>query len=570
FVGDVKQAIYRWRNSDWNILANEVNRDYSNYDIVEPLLDTNWRSSKDIIEFNNKFFSFASETLQESINSEISDINSEQFQEIKSKITDAYSNIEQKVSPKNINNRGRLAIHQIEKDENIHYNELAVKKLIEEIDSLLLLGYNYSDITILVRKNSEGVLISNALLSHEKRYPVISNTSLLLANSIAIQLIVAQLEFLTKPYDSLLENFIKLYQLSKLFEEDVNEEEWTYNITKILNSYEYNKKWEEYKTELFKHQQKPLYNLVEAIITLLPEHIYNQGKVYIKAFSSIILDFINNENADINQFIEFWNLGKNNFSLTIPEDQNAIKIYTIHKSKGLEFKAVIVPFVNWNIIGLSGRDTIWLSPNKEPFNEIGYLPIKPKKDVINHSHFANDYLNEKTYSATDTLNACYVAFTRAEKSLSIIIPKPKENKNKKDKQTTSYSDLISDFSNIYKSKETVEYQGTDKDSILFGKSESPTIEEATIKTEQKRSFEMIEIEEYKHISIEGRIENHLESKEHFSQTDDERDALSYGKLMHDLFENIKTTEDIDRAIIELQLAGKISANEIDYFKDTVT
>ena len=561
FVGDVKQAIYRWRNSDWNLLASQVNKDFAKYNIIEPPLATNWRSSKDIVEFNNEFFKSTSQFLQDRIVEDIGNIDeSDDYEELKTKITNAYSNLEQKVAPKNINNRGYVSIQYsgTKPEENEESN---ISLVIEEIEKLLEAGFDYSDIAILVRTNNEGTIISNALLAHEKRYPVISNISLILNNSIAVQLIVAQLEFIIKPYDFVLENFIRLYQLSDIFTDE--QIDGPFNLSNNFTNEEVNKKWEEYKTELFDLQKKPLYDLVEAIINKLPDYIYNKNREYIKAFLSKVLDYINTETSDISQFLNYWDIQKKDTALTLPENQNAIKILSVHKSKGLEFEAVIIPFLDW---GLSKTSKIWVSPTIEPYNKIGYLPISGGENLLNLSHFKKEYLTEKTSSITDTLNVCYVAFTRAKTSLSLII---KEHKEKS--KSVNYSTVIDDFIKTYISNPAIESKvNQETKNIEIGKLEKreKKREEETLQTD--RISETIEIAEYRHTPIQGRIINHIESKEYFSQSEEEKEAISYGRLMHEVFEKIKTKDDINKAVTELKISGKISSFEIDNFMNLIT
>lgn len=175
-VGDVKQAIYRWRNSDWNLLAEAVEKDYNRFGVQLNTLDTNWRSSADVIRFNNDFFKLAASTMQQQFNSLVpEDISGhEALLAMQSKISSAYFDVEQKASPKAGQLGGQIYIQLIEAANKESYFDSAIPCAVERIVALMEGGYRLSDICVLVRNNKEGVEITNALLSglHHPRSPV--------------------------------------------------------------------------------------------------------------------------------------------------------------------------------------------------------------------------------------------------------------------------------------------------------------------------------------------------------------------------------------------------------------
>jgi len=110
----------------------------------------------------------------------------------------------------------------------------------------------------------------------------------------------------------------------------------------------------------------------------------------------------------------------------VNEEIDSIRLLTVHKSKGLEFKAVLIPFFNWKI-GPTGNmaPILWCRPQTEPFNLFPLLPVR-SGSLLKKSYFRNDYFEESVNNFIDTFNLVYVAFTRAKSVLIIHCPFPKE------------------------------------------------------------------------------------------------------------------------------------------------
>ena len=565
-VGDVKQAIYRWRNSDWNILAEKVENDFDKYGIDLNTLDTNWRSSKEVIQFNNLFFKFASEALQSDFNELIpEENNTPETDHLKSKITTAYNDIFQNTSPKMLSDEGQIHMQFVESENIDEFREAALYKAIERVGHLIEEGFKLSDIAILVRTNKEAVLITNALLSgeysvDEKSYPVISNESLIIGNSEAIQLIIAQLEYLLRPNDQILETFIRLHVLKKAANSDKEAE---LDVSDSFLNEHSDQLWEQYKLELLKHQQKPLYELIETVSSLIPKDIYAQHAIFIQGFLSVALSFINEETADINQFITFWHNRGSRLSLSVPDDQEAIRVMTIHKSKGLEFDAVVIPFVDWKINSLKHSDFLWLKPKTEPFSAVSLVPINGVNAVA-LSHFADDFFDETLLNYVDTLNVGYVAFTRAKRSISLIGYVMKRNFKKID----NFSNLMLQFASSSVSQERYPSAWDEEEQVFEIGQVLPISLENVPKEETLRKVVSVLTPEIKHTPIHSRINNHLESYHSFDGSHKSQ-QLHHGKIMHQLFELIKDENDVDGALLQLRLQGKISGEEIEPLKTQI-
>ncbi|ASB50637.1 UvrD-helicase domain-containing protein [Alkalitalea saponilacus] len=566
-VGDVKQAIYRWRNSDWNLLAEHVERDFDSYGMNAITLDTNWRSDEEIIKFNNAFFSSAAESIQQQFNSMIPDdlAQGEIFQHLSEKITKAYSDIKQNTSKSAVNSGGRLHFELIEGEKKEDFQQAAIEQSIKHIHTLCE-EFKLSEISVLVRNNNEAVLITDALLSghfhpESKPLPVISNESLVIANSELIRLIIAHLELIQNPENLQTESFILQYLYKNSY---LKPEQIEFDTTEAFHQFSLGKLWQSHKEKITDIQKKPLYELTEAIIQLLPEELVKQHSVYVEAFQSLLLSHINQESADLNRFLQFWYNKGCKHSLSIPENQEAIRVMTIHKSKGLEFKAVVVPFASWELNTLRHGNLLWFKPNKEPFNAIPLVPVKGVK-LLGDSWFAADYLQEVLNQYVDNLNITYVAFTRARRSLSVFA-----HLNQTDyKSISTIGQLIHSQIATGLYNQVFENGETENDRLFSLNRANNSERNQSVKKETKiREEETLNLSGFIHISPGNRLKIHLESENYFTE-DGENLQVNYGKVMHSLFELISTTNDVEKAFKTLRFKGIITEAESENLKKQV-
>ncbi|MDR3127090.1 MAG: UvrD-helicase domain-containing protein [Tannerellaceae bacterium] len=208
-VGDVKQSIYRFRNSDWQLLDRQVSRDFSIYEVQEMTLTENWRSSPHIVSFNNRIFSQLPRLLQDLYNQTLasSSLTAEQQATFDSRITDAYAHASQQ-SPapmQQIDGHVRIEFIPID-DEESDWKTLALERLILLLQQLQDNGYTLCDIALLVRTNLEAATVVNHLLDFAAqqsgdryRYHVISEDALLISAAPSVRLLVALLRFVHTP-----------------------------------------------------------------------------------------------------------------------------------------------------------------------------------------------------------------------------------------------------------------------------------------------------------------------------------------------------------------------------------
>jgi len=563
-VGDVKQSIYRWRNSDWKILAEDVNNDFNQFTLNPKSLTTNWRSRKNIIDYNNSVFWYSAQVLQEKFNSEL-----ETPTEFENKIKNAYNDIFQQ-SPSNITNEGGFIQHCFipKNEDSNHWKDEVKSRLPKIIEELQDKGFSLNDIAILVRKGTEGQEIANSLIQYKQslpkestyRFDFISNDSLFLINSTLVPIVISVLNFLLNEDDNINTAYLIWAYQKNVLQKNIGEND--------AHEYLKNQTEDDKKTRLKKYlpeefiesislmKQLPLFELTDRIVRLLNLQNIKQDIPYLQAFQDIVLNFSRNKSADIHSFIEWWNEKGIQQTLKISDNQDAIRIITIHRSKGLEFKAVLIPFCSWEIDHKSFMTNIlWCEPNQEPFNKLELLPVKYGKELVK-TIFSSDYLNEKMHAYVDNLNLLYVAFTRAEQALYTFSPH-------KDKLSsiTNISDLLQFvYGNTSSYSRNENNESIDFDRFFSKENYEFNLGELKyFKTKSKETHEELTIDSYQSFDITNKLRLKLHDNSFFTGKESTAfEKVNHGKIMHEIFENITTEKDIPNAINKMIFEGKIS------------
>ncbi len=568
-VGDVKQSIYRWRNSDWKLLEEQIKYDFKNEGIQEEVLDTNYRSCRNVIEFNNAFFTLASEVLQDKFNTETENPSENDESGFNSKIKQVYAQLYQKVPEKMENKHGHVQINFIDTEEYEDWQAHSLEIIPQTIEKLQDKGFKLKDIAILVRTKNEGAQVADTLLQYSMShsdtnysYDVISDEALFISKSRSVGLLVSMLRYLMNPNESINQALVAYeYGLSKKQETPENVLIEYFRFNKEKNNIQPELHFsEEMMNELERLKQLSLYEITEGLIALLfSQHNPNENEVgeavFIQAFQDMVLDFSTRNTADISAFLSWWDETGSRKTILMPEAQDAIRILTVHKSKGLGFKAVIMPFCDWEIDHKAFLTNIlWLHTDKMPFGEIPLLPIRYSKNLQN-TIFKDDYLNEKMHAYIDNLNLAYVAFTRAKEELILMSPKPKKN------EVNSMGDLLHfciTNSNNYAS-------ATPEGYTIVSLSEYWNVEILQYKygdwwqtsPEKASSIHQEKMTGFSSIDVKDRLQLRLYGKGFFK----EKEQRKYGNLMHEILSKVFVVEDLDNAVQEQIFSGAISEDE---------
>ena len=567
-VGDVKQSIYRFRNSDWTLLDHKVKDEFKSH-VIEENLETNWRSCRNIVEFNNMLFNSVPAILQNSFNEEIgqSSLPVEEIERFSSRIMSAYKNSGQFVAKPFADKDGHVLIQFLTDNEEQGWKEQSMERLPRIIEQLQDNGFELRDIAILTRTSAEGLLAAETLLGYKENHPdsvykydIISEDSLTVSSSLSVRWMVEMLKYLNRPD---IKNNLSMAQMayamlrrkrqSRPDDVQTNEERLNKTLTDgICTNNDFNENVlsesdlflpfpPEVMAKLKQLSNRSIYELTEGLFRLFENDFPDNELVFIQAFLDMVADYSANETGDTGRFLEWWDETGCGKKIITPDSQNAIRIMTIHKSKGLGFKAVIIPFAEWKV---DQKDTIlWCSPRQKPFDKMSLVPVKYSKSLKN-TLFAADYLKEKLHSYIDNLNTLYVAFTRAKEELIVIAPQPKT-------EAASIaglllSGLMTDAEYNFDAENNIYERGTWWTPVA-GKT-SPVTEELTI-------------ERFYSVSPDKRM--HLRLHKGVFQDDEKR---KYGLLMHDILSRIEKHEDINHAVSEKYISGEICYEEAEILK----
>lgn len=413
-IGDEKQCIYRFRNSDPSLLHNlhtdsmAKGRSEVRGDKIEE--NTNWRSSVDVIQFNNTFFSALVKNLG---------------------FEDIYSNVAQQISKKHASHRGYVRIKVYAGNKKEEWLPEALENLTSQLRRQLESGYKPGDIAILVRKGEEGKIIIKHLedtVLTDPGFPpfrIVSDSSLFLGNSPAVGLIVSRLRLISATDFS------------------VNPKKKTKReIASLINRFENNKSRgsssSEALIEALAEENAPtqanqgaitelaetsvdLISLVEDIIaTFVPESSLEKENLYINAFQDLVTEFVGRGHGDIRSFLDWWDEKGHLTPVAGAKDDSALNILTIHKSKGLEYPCVHIPFAEMS--ESSQPEPTWFCLEHIPGIPEDILPPMLPLDLSSRmigTPFEKRYMEVSRQKKLDTVNLLYVAFTRAVSELNI-------------------------------------------------------------------------------------------------------------------------------------------------------
>jgi len=532
-VGDVKQSIYRWRSGDWKLLLSKLYQDIPGNITVTKSLATNWRSEEHIVNFNNELFGKIPEVLQQSFLSGLNEEHASLAQgEFMSLMKDAYADVFQSLPVKKQKGKGFAEGYFLpDKDgEGLKWKEQAGNLLANILDDLLSRGFSESDLCILVRTYADGRDIASALLKKGK-YRIISKESLNLDASLAVRIQLAVMRYLARPDD-----LINLANLI-MYLSDLKGER--FDLTSLLAGNNPAEELEKTLPSFIRNGELDYYSLIELsekINEKLGLHEISADLAYLQAFQDAIMEYSNTYSPDLFSFLDWWNEAGFKKSVQIPEEVDGIRIMTIHKSKGLDFRVVLIPYCNWKTDHEAVHENVvWCGTSVDPFRKLDIFPLKYSSKLAS-SHFASDYFTEKLYTFLDNVNALYVAFTRAVEGLVFIAPKYEKGE-------------VKDMAGLIQKA-----LDTNKDYLIYG--EKP--EKVATVVPSVRSVSLNRFACYPKdlsVSVKWDAENALQTSDH------KRVQVNYGKLMHEILARTKFPADFDQNLQELMAEGKVNSEE---------
>lgn len=551
-VGDVKQSIYRWRSGDWRLL-NNIESEFINpkKQLDIETLDTNYRSDRNVIDFNNAFFVEAAKQEYKNLK--------EAMPEEAQQLLNAYADVEQKV-PANKRAQGYVEIKLLKTQEDEDTADESTDKgkgermmqlCLETVDKLMARGVPTNKIAILVRNNQTIQDIAEYFMNHSD-YEMVSDEAFRLDASQAVQTLVTALHYLMHPNDDIARATLLKYALTYLDSEE------------LVNQLTSNRQ---------EYLEIPLLDLTERLFTefrLGEVEDMKAQSAYVCAFYDKLNAFLADNSSDIEAFLQEWDANLHGKSIHC-DGTDGIRLLTIHKSKGLEYDHVIMPYCDWQ---LEKSNTIWCTPQEEPYNELPLVPVDFSAGQMKQSIYEPDYHHEHLQNMVDNLNLLYVAFTRAGHNLYVFGKRATQNYRSSiielslDQVAEKLKKAQESISPLAEDKEVpVEIHGLGTDSktsdIVFTYGE-PYIPKQKVVMEMKLNSnvftlpsEMMETE----IIVSSKMPEFKQSNKSRDLIvgDEEEEQQKYyikmGTVLHSLFSTIRTHDDIDGALKQLELDG---------------
>ncbi|WP_028282637.1 UvrD-helicase domain-containing protein [Olleya marilimosa] len=528
-VGDAKQAIYRWRGGKAEQFLGLTKSD-NPFPIEKEVvrLEYNYRSFKQVIQFNNAFFNYLSNTSFSSID---------------------YSDLYKKANQIPVlSQEGFVNIQFLALQKEDDVNELFPETVYETINKCLVNGYNLKDICILVRKKKEGVAIAEFL--SEKGVRITSSETMLINNSEEVKLVINVFKLLINPNH--LE--VKIKVLDYIANTNNIQDKHAFfkaNLNAPLQ--DFFKSFEQFSifcnpTALV---QLSLFDLAEQIVRSFK--MTETSNAYIQYFLDIVLEFSQKQISDLPSFVDYYESKKESLNIVSPSNQNAVQIMTIHKSKGLEFPVVIFPYAHLNIYK-EVEPKEWFPLDQEQFNGFTKTLLNFNKDFEEFGTTGETIYNQhRSEQELDNINLLYVALTRPIEQLYII--SKKENPVKGIITQNTYSGLLTNYliDNSLWNDAQLEYS--------FGKVERESQHEDKVENTQETD---------QFISV-SKLDHNIKiiTKSGYLWDTEQENAIEKGNLIHDIMSQIHTIEDVQQVIFGYIQQGSINKQQAQILTHTI-
>lgn len=528
-VGDIKQSIYRWRGGDWRILHEGARQALGERNTEVKNLEENWRSLPVIVEFNNRIIERVVADDNAALDARLDEAVARQeiaaatAAQLRGTLADAYCGHAQKP-------RRKAPVCGYVSVETFAGEPPVVGRICELLDR----GFRPCDILILVRGATDGAKIAAELLDFKARntearyrFDVMTQEALVVGNAPVASFIAAALRLALNSDDSLNRAICNRY-LDRPFDRPLSDAERAFFRSIRLLSPE------------------------EAFERIVMHYDLQRDKLqtaYLQAIHEQIIAFCTNKIADIPLFLAWWDEQGSARSLSVERSEQAVEILTIHKAKGLENRAVLIPYCSWQLEPKSSgmqQNIVWAEAQGATA-EVGRFPVRFKKNMA-QSDFSEEFHRETVYSHVDNINLLYVALTRAAESLHVFVPR----------QEGRIGSLL------------LRHLAADGDRAVLG----DLVGRCTC-TESSERFEFGEFAGpadscreggVRHVVLENYSTSHadlrlrLPSQRYFEDAGPaELSPRDFGILMHRAFEHADSEPEIERAVARMELDGTLSA-----------
>lgn len=548
-VGDIKQSIYRWRGGDWRLLNSGIIEDLGQENTVIDRPELNYRSLRNIVDFNRMLIDNVVEKDNNYLNNTIG--NALANNKISQSTHDSLRNIMKRAYVDNNQTANSKSSDKGIAEVCLFDPKHTDSPFIEAIEDAIARGYRYSDILILVRGSSDGRKVAEALYAYKNRrftannepgFNILTSDSLTIDSSDVVQFIIAVFHLASNPANDI--------------------ERGVYNGYLKLPFY---RKFSEDDLAFFKRlSHLSLIESLEVIVERYALHAVKSDIVYLQAMHEQILSFASTHIADIQHYLSWWEERGSKETLSVEMTDDTIEITTIHKAKGLERAVVIIPYCKWSMSpNASLRPIVWAKAAKSSGTaaDIGEFPVV-YGNAMEGSAFSEEYYNELVMSHIDGLNMLYVAITRAKNELYMFLPKNLNTSSKGSDNISDTTPLIVDAASKlceatkqYTNDgyvECVRYSYGSKIDHYIPKEKSSEADSIILDDYPTATPEVVIRYPSSRFSEEGLIPG--------------SDACRNGILLHRMFESAITEEDLHSAIKRMELESLIGQKEIEQLK----
>ena len=565
-IGDAKQSIYRFRNADYRLITDEVEKEFARKVVpyagdIPPTHqekeNTNYRSKLRVVEFNN--FVFANIIGMEGSNSNQKEATPFFNKRIEKIYKDAVQAVPKKTAKEKlgfveVNFYPSLSNEEMQDYPKIGDESMGQKGFLalpQKIMELRRRGYLFREIGVLVKSRNQGKVAVRTIALHndanpDEKIPVISEDNLLVASSLSVRLIIHALEMAAKGVAPA--------------GDDKEIEFGPINGTRLF--------------ELLGALQSPaLPSVVEAIVAeFIPEERRNHEAPFIAAFQDAVVDYCTSFTSDIDSFLKWWKRKGLTLSINSPEESDGVRVLTIHKSKGLEYPCVIIPKANFSFIpGSKQSEWRWVRPDAcvEGAELLPpYLPVETKSRLAQTAHAAlwDEYCEEV---GLDEINKMYVGLTRAKNELYIYA----QNTNKIDGKDApaALKKLLEEAMTTQEELKTplalpiqkIEPEGEDSDGILRYRYGLPLTPEQIVADRKEKAKKGELLNEYP-VHSNRRVLRVKDSNDKLIRQDESEPALdprAEGTLKHRIMQTVDYPSDLDKALKEMKVSGLISSRQ---------
>ena len=522
-VGDIKQSIYRWRNSDWRLL-NQVDQSFG--DTCMPKMDCNWRTAELLVQHNEQLMLQYSQWITQLIQDKAWDDHAEA-----TAIQHIYAQeaIHQKAK-KDYPGVVHMQFFEGKKDE---VQTQALAAVAQQLQRLKEEEIDLGRVAILVRKRNEAEMTAQYLI--EQGFTVQSTDGMRIQSHPAVQLLVAIMQ-----------------QRQDQQRGIINE------VTNAIIRELHAPFTEEEMLQMNQAANLPVYEYVQTLIQMLQLQDADGALPYLTAFQDQIYQFTQSRVANTQSFLEYWERKKDKAAIPAPAETNAIRVLTIHSSKGLEFDIVMLPFMSWELQSSHNDEILWCQPTSAPFNEMPIVAVSISEKLL-QTHFRNEYIQEIISKYIDNLNLTYVALTRPKYRLYAYGPRFEKEENPQS-SIKNVGHLLSYL--LYQQTERNEEgeevsllkQLEDGSWVYHKQDPNPTIAPEEPSNENSRQAT------YVSSPINGRLTLRSRAEDDFNE-DTPLETIDLGILMHEWLADITTWTDAQPALEKMRITGRITAQQ---------